>query len=101
MIGNIQKASIGTKIQLTITKNNAVFPLTGATVTLLYKKYDGSTGTWTATLDSPTTGVVSYTTTSVSNLDVVGEWEIQAKVVLSGNTFYSVKESFNVLANVS
>lgn len=101
MLGNWQKSSIGTKIQLTITKDSATYNVNGATITYLYEKPGGTTGTWTATIDTAASGITSYTTTSASDLDTVGKWEVQAKVVVSGNTLYSVKESFNVMDNVS
>lgn len=101
MIGNWQKGAIGAKIQLTVTKNSATYNITGATVTFLYEKPGGTAGTWAATIDTASTGVTSYTTTAAGDLDTVGKWEVQAKVVLGSDTLYSVKESFNVLDNVS
>lgn len=101
MLGNWQKGAIEAKIQITVTKNSVVYNIAGATVTYLYEKPGGTTGTWTATIDNAATGITSYTTTSASDLDTVGRWEVQAKVVLGGGTLYTVKDSFNVMDNVS
>lgn len=58
--------------------------ITGATVTeIKYQKADGTTGTWTATIEDALTGVIYYDVTGTDELDVLGDWQFWAWVTFS------------------
>ena len=64
----------GTNIQIQLTSTDS---LTGATsANILYVKPSGAMGMWPGTV---TGNVISYTT-SVSDLDVTGDWKLQGEV---------------------
>jgi hypothetical protein len=67
----IHAGQIGAIIRLT-----SDFDLSSAdTIFIRYRKPDGSTGQWTATLNGTTN--IQYTTTDADDLDVPGEWTFQ------------------------
>jgi len=93
----VKLGTIGAKIQVTITVSGATYNVTGATVTLTVKKPGGDTATWTMTLDTPLRGIVSYTTTAVTDLDEAGTWQFEPKIIeASGDTFYGDTGTFVV-----
>ena len=61
-----------------------------ASVGIRYLKPDGTTtGTWAAAIDDASGGLISYTTTSVSDLDAPGPWKLNGVYDPSGvNVFY-------------
>lgn len=86
------KSSVGVKIQLTLGVN-----LTGTTVTFNFKKPDLATKfSKPAVIDDAVNGVASFTTTSVSDLDQVGAYELQAKIVDGTKTLYSTPVKLKV-----
>ena len=56
------KGIVGATIRVTITKDGAVWDLTGATVELRYEKPSGVGGTWAPTITDPVAGKVEYVT---------------------------------------
>jgi len=88
----------GFKVKVTVTdETGAAVDLTGATVEFKFFHPDGSTSTKSATLDTPTSGVCSYTTTSTNDFLDPGEYGVQPKITLaSGNVFYGTTQSMNV-----
>ena len=75
----IFKGDIGTKIILNTNTDLA----TGSVFKIYYRKPDGTTGSWTAQKESDNTSI-SYTTLSANDLDVVGTWQLQSYVEISG-----------------
>lgn len=62
---------------------------------ILYRKADGTSGSWTATLAPSNTGV-RYTTVN-GDLDVAGQWELQVYVDFAGGgKWYSTPNTLNV-----
>lgn len=64
--------------------NTSIDLTTYSTYKIKYKKPDGTTDEWTATLDSGNTKRIYYDTT-ISDLDLAGTWTLQAEV-LDGET---------------
>ena len=87
---NIYPSEKGFKIQVTIKDEaGAVVNLTGATVVLQVVQPDKSTITKSASLDTPASGICSYTTIDESDFTQSGNYTIQPKITLSsGNIFY-------------
>jgi len=60
--------------------------LTGATAYFVYKKPNGTIGTWGGTIETPATnGTIYYDIESGSDLDVSGNWKFYAMIVDSAN----------------
>lgn len=70
------------------TLDGVTWDITGATVTLYMRKPDGTLLTKTAAVTDGDAGVAEYTT-STTDLDVGGPWELTWKVVLGGVTVLS------------
>jgi len=88
---NTYKTSLGVVIQVTLD-----FDLTTATgVSYLVTKPDGTTDTWTATVDTAATGVTSYTT-EAGDLDTVGIYLLQPKATFASKTYFGDIVSFAV-----
>ena len=76
----LHKGDIGAIIRLT-----SVTDLSSQTLLrIYYKKPNGDTGLFTATVNGTTN--VQYTTTAVGDLDEVGDWEFQGYSVITGFT---------------
>mgnify|MGYP001581666695 CR=1 FL=1 len=97
-MSKIYPSEKGFKIELTITDTDGVaIDITGATVSLEIYQSDGKKITKTATLDNPTSGICSYTTTDISDFTVPGEYKIQPKVTLSsGSIFYGTTQIITI-----
>lgn len=63
-----------------------------STPTILYTKPDGTTGSWIATTN------VNKLTYAAANgvLDIPGTWQLQGKIYLSGNRYFSGISMMNV-----
>lgn len=79
----------GIKITLECGKNISA----ASTLSIKYRKPKGDTGTWTGTLEGTT---ALYYTTVDGDIDELGEWLIQAYVVLSGQKFHGDIVSLDV-----
>jgi len=96
----IHKGDIGTKFSVTVYDGSSTVNVSGGTKTIIFKKPAGTTLTKTAADEDATNGVISYTTVS-GDLDEIGTWRIQSKVVTSGgNTFYTDVATFKVYDNI-
>lgn len=82
----------------TLTKDKRLWDLTGATVTIYFKRPDGTTFSQSASLFSATVGQVNYDC-STSDLNQAGNWTRSWKVVLGGVTDYTEPVQFSVLAS--
>ena len=85
------KSSLAVKLQVTVD-----FDLTDV-VSVVYSvsKPDGTTSTWTATVETALTGITSYTTTT-GDLSQVGTYILQPKATFASQTFYGEPISFEV-----
>lgn len=90
---------IGTVFRMTITKESdaSALDISAATTRQIYfKKPSGEVDTRTATLSgSGTDGRMQYATVD-GDLDEVGQWEIQGKVVIGTQTFKTKRNEFEV-----
>ncbi len=79
----------------------AVLDVSGAsTIELIFKSPSGASTTQSATLYTDgTDGKITYTTVD-GDLNEVGTWRIQAKVVVGGGTFRSDVGTFKVYENL-
>ena len=92
----IHKGDIGTKFTVTVYDGTSTVNVSGGTKTILFKKPGGTTLTKTASDEDAANGAISYTTVS-GDLDEIGTWRIQAKVVTSGgSTFNTDISTFKV-----
>jgi hypothetical protein len=71
---------------LTIRLTTSIDLSTAKTVAIKYLKPSGETGTWTATIYSVATGVISYTIASSSILDESGVWTFWAFITFNDDT---------------
>ena len=96
----IHKGDIGTKFTVTVYDGTSTVNDSGGTKTILFKKPGGTTLTKTASDEDAANGAISYTTVS-GDLDEIGTWRIQAKVVTSGgSTFNTDISTFKVYDNI-
>ena len=79
-----------TNIQINLTSTDS---LTGASdAKILFKKPDGNTGTWFATV---TGNDITYNTAS-TDLDLPGQWVIQGQVTIGGNRLLTTQMTMTV-----
>jgi len=66
-------------IRLKIILNVGVNIDASTTRRIKYRKPDGTSGYWSAAIESSTS--ISYTTTSIYDLDLKGNWKLQAYII--------------------
>lgn len=101
--GEIHAGDIGTAFRATIRDESGnIKDLSSASLLqLIFRKPDSTLLTKTATLyTNGVDGIIQWSTTSASDLDLVGPWKIQGKVVISGATHRSDVQSFDVFPNL-
>jgi hypothetical protein len=78
-MNNVQKGNIGVSIIVQIIGvDGEAFNIADASVLAIkYKKPNGVTGSWTATVLNADDGQIEFKTTAASDLDQVGDWMIQ------------------------
>ncbi len=81
---------------LEATKDEVVWDITGATVTLLLRKPSGTVVTKSATITNGAGGLAEYTTLT-TDLDVVSTWSRAWNIVLGSIDVRSEPISFNVI----
>ena len=82
----IPYGAIGFPIYINFKKEDGTaFPLSGATCTLLLRKFSGETATKTLTILDEASGTTKYLTVS-GDIDEVGEWRVQGRAVVSGGS---------------
>lgn len=90
---NMQVGDIGTQIIFDTGED-----LTSATVhTLRYQKPNGEKGDWPGTIAGES---LTFTTTATSDLDVAGEWLIQAYLEIGTWKGHSEMSKFTVNPNI-
>ena len=97
----IHYADIGTAFEITLQDDSTVVNISAATTKqIIFQKPDGTTVTETADfVTDGTDGKIQYVIAS-GDLDTVGTWSIQAKIIISTNTWYSDIQTFEVHGNI-
>ena len=101
----IHLSDIGTKFLITIKDADAVVDISGTGATaankrIIFKKPSGTTVDQAASFDSDGVDGKLYYTTVSGDLDEDGIWKIQAKVIITGQTFHSDIHTFKVHRNL-
>lgn len=102
--GEIHVGDTGTVFRVTIyDQDNVVRDIsTYTTKQLIFRKPDGTILTKTADFYTDgTDGIIQWTTTSASDLDLDGTWKLQAKVASGSNSHKSDIVDFKVWPNLS
>lgn len=97
----IHYGDIGTEFRITIKDDTTVVDLSTASELYLIFKKPGTSGTVTKTASlhtDGTDGIITYTTVE-GDMDEVGTWKVQAKIVMNG-TWYSDIKSFKCHRNL-
>lgn len=68
---------------LIIRVNTGINLATASILQIKYKKEDGSTGTWTATVYNSSRGVIQYQIASANDLDQSGDWDAWSYVTFA------------------
>lgn len=98
----IHKNDIGTLFKLTVKdEDSSVVNLSSAsTKEILIEKPDTTVLTKTASFTTDgTDGLIEYNTIS-GDIDTIGKYKIQGKVILSGSTWYTDIKTFYVNDNL-
>lgn len=98
----IRLGDIGTVFEITIQDNGTVVDISEATTQeIIFKKPDVDTVVVKATsfVTDGSDGKIKYTVAS-GDLDVIGKWQIQARIVLPGGEWKSDIVEFQVLPNL-
>jgi len=92
---------VGTEFKLTISDAGAVVDLSpgGTTITVNFRKPDGTCFSKSADIVDAANGIVRYITES-GDLDTTGTWKLQAFVDFGTTEFYSDIHSFRVHKNI-
>lgn len=101
MIGDVQKSAIGARIRLQVFRESVIWNLTGKTVTFLYRKPNGATGSWAASLGTAASGYAAFTTTTSAHLNQTGIWELNAQIASGSSRFYTTVDTFHVRDNAN
>ena len=98
---DIRQYDIGSTFELTVTDDGITLDLSSSSVKQIkFGKPDGVTETQTAAFASDgTDGKIKYVTL-LDDLDVVGQWKLQAYVEMGGGKWHSTIGYFNVIANL-
>jgi len=101
MSAEIHKGDVGTVFQVTLLDGTTVVDISGATTKqILFQKPNGTTMTKNATfVTDGTDGKLKYTTVA-NDLDTIGLWKIQARVVLPTGSWHSDTGTFRVYKNL-
>lgn len=98
-----QVGDIGTVIRLSIVDSagTAVNVATATTKEIHAQTPAGVDKTWKASfVTDGSNGQISYTTTSASDLDEAGVWQVQAYIVTPAGTWHSSTETLVVYENL-
>lgn len=102
-LAQVHKNDIGTIFRATVKdQDDTAVDISGASSKqILFRKYDGTTLTKSASFTtSGTDGKIQWTAIA-GDLDTVGDMTWQVKVVLSSGTWYSSLLVFKVVDNVA
>lgn len=92
--------TVGSQYQFeeTITKNGAVWDLTGATVLIFFKRPDATTFSQAATIANAAAGQVTYDSLT-TDLNMAGDWTLSWKITLGGKVDYTEPRRFTVVSS--
>ena len=101
MAAEVHQNDIGTIFRVTISDGDDAVDVSSLTTQeLIFRKPDGTTETQTSSFYTDgTDGVIQYTSVS-GDLDTVGQWKIQANIVMPTGTWRSSVAEFHVHANL-
>jgi len=104
MVEEVHKNDIGTKFLVTIKDGTTVVDISGASgdtdKQIIFEKPDGTVITKNATFDTDGTDGKIYYITIDEDLNLSGQWKIQAKVVLADGTWRTSIDDFEVYENL-
>ena len=97
----IHQNDIGTKFLETIYDGSSTIDVSGAsTKQIIFKKPAGTTMTKSASFNSDGTDGKIYYNAVTDDLDEIGTYEIQGKVIITDGTFYTDIQNFKVHRNL-
>ena len=97
----IHQDDIGTKFLVTIYDGSSVINVSGAsTKQIIFKKPAGTKLTKSAAFHTDGTDGKIYYAAVADDLDEIGTYEIQGKVVITDGTFYTDIQTFKVHRNL-
>jgi len=101
MASQIHVGDIGTTLIGTVLDDGAVVDISSASsMQMIIKRPDQTTMTKTASnYTDGTDGKMKYVTVT-DDIDQVGNWKIQGKVVIGSATYYSSVSTFKVHCNI-
>ena len=101
MASQIHVGDIGTTLVGTVLDDGAVVDISSASsMQMIIKRPDQTTMTKTASnYTDGTDGKMKYVTVT-DDIDQVGNWKIQGKVVIGSATYYSSVSTFKVHCNI-
>lgn len=99
----IHLGDIGLVLKATIQDGDSIVDLSAATTKEIKLKppKGGATKTFSAAFFTDgTDGIITYTTVDADDLDVLGDWKIQGRVVIAAGDFNSDTAAFEVHKNL-
>jgi hypothetical protein len=101
MASQIHVGDIGTTLIGTVLDDGSVVNISSASsIQMIIKKPDQTTMTKTASFNSDgTDGKMKYVTVA-DDIDQIGNYKIQGKVVIGSATYYSSVSTFKVYCNI-
>lgn len=100
-MNELQLSDIKVRVLFTIKEDDEIVDISGATTKqIIIQNPNGASTTYTASFMTDGTDGQLYYETQSGELDIVGTWKCQAKVVLSGGTYRSPVQSFRVNNNL-
>lgn len=101
MASQVHVGDIGTQLILTVKDDGAVVDISSASsLVIIIRKPDGVSYEKSGTLLNDGTDGQMYYTSVDGDFNTAGNYKLQAKVVLSGATYYSSTASFKVYCNL-
>ena len=101
MVEEIHKDDIDTKFLVTLKDGTTAVDIsTASTLEIIFEKSDGTVVAKTGTLNSDGTDGKMYYKTIADDLDMIGSWKIQGKVVIGSGTWKSSVALFTVYNNL-
>jgi len=101
VLEEIHLNDIGTVFRATLYDGSTIVDVSGATtLELVFGKPDGTSSAKTATFtDDGVDGQIQYTVVD-GDLDQLGDWKIQAHIILLGGEWRSNIDNFRVYKNI-
>lgn len=101
-IQEVRKGDVGTTFEVTLKEDSTVVDISSASLRQIkFGKPGDITVTQTGELvGDGSDGKIKFVTTSVDDLDITGEWSIQAYVEIGGAKHHSDIKKFKVYSNL-